>query len=184
MSDAIRPRNALALGVVATIVALSGCSGSTNVTPPGYNSADAAFIRDMAVHHGRALELGRLASARGTDPRVRAFGARIVREQTPEHDHLESWVKTLGLTANPAADSAMASGYVSDASYAALMKLSGPAFDKQVLLLSASSEDGAVTMAQAELATGTYEPARALAKSISGAKGTEIPELRKLAQQL
>ena len=138
----------------------------------------------MLVHHARALELGQLASTHGTDPRVRAFGLRIVREQTPEHDHLQAWVTSFKLNTDAGTDRAMASGYVSDASYAALQKLSGSAFDKQVLLLSASSETGAVTMAEGELAGGSYKPALALATSIDGAKGTEIPELRKLAQQL
>jgi uncharacterized protein (DUF305 family) len=184
MFRATPPRKALALGVVTVIVALTGCSASPHVAPTSHNSADSMFIRDMMVHHGRALQLGQLASTRGADPRVRSFGSRIVREQTPEYQHLQSWVTTLGLTVNPTADSAMASGYVSDTSWAALMKLSGPAFDKQVLLLSAASETGAVTMAEAELAGGTYKPALALATSIEGAKGTEIPELRKLAQKV
>jgi uncharacterized protein (DUF305 family) len=184
MSGAVRPLRALALGLVALLVALTGCSGGKDAATEGHNSADTAFVRDMLVHHGRALDLGRLAAARGTDSRVRAFGDRIVREQTPEHDHLQAWVTTLHLSTDAATDRAMASGYVSDASYAALQKLSGSAFDMQVLLLSASSETGAVTMAEAELAGGTYKPALMLAKSIDGAKGTEIPELRKLAQQV
>jgi uncharacterized protein (DUF305 family) len=184
MSDAIRPRHALVLGVVALSVALMGCSGSKSVASTGHNSADNAFIRDMLVHHGRALDLGRLAAARGTDPRVRAFGDRIIREQTPEHEHLQAWATALKLSTNAATDRAMASGYVSDTSYAALQRLTGSAFDKQVLLLSASSETGAVTMAKAEVASGTYKPARALAASINGAKGTEIPELRKLAGEI
>jgi uncharacterized protein (DUF305 family) len=184
MSDAIRPRTTLALSVLAMILALSGCSGSRDAAPADHNSADSAFIRDMLIHHGRALDLGHLASARGTDPGVRAFGNRIVREQTPEHDHLQSWVTALKLSTNPATDREMASGYVSDSSYAALQKLSGTAFDRQVLLLSASSETGAVKMAEAELAGGTYKPAVALAKSIDSAKGTEIPELQKLAAKV
>jgi len=53
-----------------------------------------------------------------------------------------------------------------------------------VLLLSASSEQGAVAMARTELADGRYAPARALATSISGAPRTEIPQLRALAAQV
>ena len=182
MVDVIRRRGAFAL--VALAVLLAGCSSGSGTSATGRNAADGTFVRDMLVHHGRALDLGRLAAARGTDPRVRAFGDRIVREQTPEHERLKSWVTTLALTAHPAADSAMASGYVSDTAYSALKNLTGTAFDKQVLLLSASSETGAVTMAEAELAGGEYQPALALAKSIEGAKTTEIPELRQLAGQL
>lgn len=170
--------------VAAALTVVSACGNDAAGAPAARDAADSAFISDMLVHHARALELGHLAGARGTDPRVRAFGERIVREQTPEHSHLEAWVRTLGVRVDPMTDAAMASGYVTDSSYTALQKLSGAAFDKQVLLLSASSEDGAVEMAQTELAGGKYEPALALARSINGAKGTEIPELRKLAAQL
>lgn len=173
-------------GAVIFVLALTACSSSSapKAAQPTVSSADRAFVRDMLVHHERALQIGQLAASRGSDPRVRAFGQRILREQTPERERLQGWVMTLKVRSDPAQDTRMASGYVTDAQYASLQRLHGNQFDRQVLLLSASSETGAVQMAQEELSGGRYSPARALATSIAGARQTEIPELRKLAAAL
>ncbi|GAA2066795.1 hypothetical protein GCM10009722_31500 [Williamsia deligens] len=62
--------------------------------------------------------------------------------------------------------------------------MSGVAFDRAFLLDSADSETGAAAMAQRELASGEYAPARELAASIATAPTTQIPKLRALASQL
>ncbi len=176
--------------LLAAAVLVAGCGGG----PPGQQpseqqpseqqpagQADRDFVAHMLVHHSRALELGTLGEQRGSDARVRAFGARIVREQTPEEQHLSSWSDSLHLAP---ASGAMAAGYVDDGSLAALQLRTGTAFDRQVLLLSASSEEGAVAMAREELAGGRDAAARQLATAISGAPTEEIPSLRALAAAL
>ena len=166
---------------VALLVAggLAGC-GSSGASATS-TSADAAFVRHMLPHHVRAIAVGQLAEHRGADPRVRAFGGRIVREQTPEERRLASWVGTLGLTRAPE-DAAAATGIVSDPALARLRaQPRGRAFDRAVLLASARAELGAASMAALELRSGTYAPARALARSISTAPGGEVRELRALA---
>lgn len=137
----------------------------------------------MLPHHQRALQVGALAAQKGNDPRVRAFGQRIIAEQTPEEQRLVGWVTTLHLTRQPS-DAMMADGYITDGELGRLQAESGPTFDHDFLLLSARSESGAATMAQQELAGGTYLPARTLATSIAGAPHSEIPQLRALAAGL
>jgi uncharacterized protein (DUF305 family) len=192
MSDGRRRPLAVATAtLLAGLLGLTGCGGGST-TPAGTSaarpqtasSADGDFVRHMRVHHERALQLGQAALDHGTDQRVRDFGRRILTEQTPERGRLDGWVGALRLTPQPVADSMQATGYVTDARYRQLVSEPGPRFDRDVLLLSASSEDGAVTMAEAELRSGTYPPARELATSIAGAKNSEIPELRRLAAQL
>jgi uncharacterized protein (DUF305 family) len=138
----------------------------------------------MLPHHERALELGTAARDRGTDPRVRAFGVRILAEQTPERANLAQWATTLGVVVQPSSDHQDAAGYATDDTYRRLLAEPARAFDRDVLLLSASSEQGAVAMSQTELAGGSYRPARELATSIVGAQSGEIPELRRLAADL
>ncbi|WP_308286209.1 DUF305 domain-containing protein [Actinomycetospora soli] len=137
----------------------------------------------MLPHHERALQVGALMAAQGSDPRVREFGQRIVTEQTPERDRLQSWVTTLHLTESPS-DATMASGYIDDATLARLHGETGTAFDRDALLSSASSETGAAQMSAVELQGSTYAPARDLATAISTAPAGEIPQLRYLATQL
>jgi uncharacterized protein (DUF305 family) len=178
------PRPGPLVGLVAALV-LAGCGGSSGdaVPSPGASRADEAFVLHMLVHHRRAIAVGRLAERRGTDPRVRAFGARIVREQTPEAERLAAWVRTLGLTTSPS-DAGMATGFVDDDEYRRLGRASARRFDREVLLASARRETGAAAMAREELRSGTYGPARALARAIAGAPRGQIPQLRALAADL
>ncbi len=179
------PPRAQRLWLTLTCCALACVACSSAHTPPSTpTTSDREFVADMLVHHQRALQLGALAAQRGNDPRVRAFGRRIVREQTPEAHELQGWVTKLGLRLDSAKSRRMAAGYVSDTDYDGLTRLHGVSFDRRVILLSASSELGAVTMAEEELAGGRYGPARDLATSIDGAKSSEIPELRQLAASL
>ena len=177
------PRRVVVLLPALTCLAIAACSSPASPSAPPSNDADAAFVLHMLPHHQRALQVGQLAAERGSDPRVRDFGQRILREQTPEAAELTGWVSTLGLTTT-AGDAGMADGYVDDAAYARLQAESGPAFDRDVLLASASSETGAAAMAARELAGGSYDPARQLAQAISTAPGGEIPELQALAATL
>ncbi len=178
--------------VILGAVMLGACGGSSSATKPaapastaraGAVPADATFVRHMLPHHLRALQVGELAAQKGSDPRVRAFGRRIIAEQTPEEQRLARWVATLHVNRAPG-DAMMADGYISDATLARLRTESGPTFDHAFLVLSARSETGAATMAQQELAGGTYGPARTLAASIAGAPHSEIPQLRALAASL
>ncbi|GGF94965.1 hypothetical protein GCM10007304_06010 [Rhodococcoides trifolii] len=169
-------RAVVAVGLVLTAV---GCSSAA----PSHNDADAAFVLHMLPHHQRALEVAALAAATASDPRVTAFGERIVSEQTPEEQNLTRWVDDLDLPVQPD-DSTMADGYIDDTAFARLKTESGTTFDRDFLLLSALSEEGAAAMANVELQGGTYEPALTLAQSISTAPDTQIPELRDLANQL
>ena len=180
----------LALVAVLAAVALAGCGASTpgpapapSAAAPAANAADAAFVLPMRVHHQRALQVGALLAQRGSDPRARAFGERIVAEQTPEEAHLAEWVGTLGLTPT-AGDASMALGFIDDAALTRLATEPPGAVDRDALLLSARSEAGAAQMSQAELASGIYPPARALAASIATAPTGEIPALQQLAAAL
>lgn len=77
-----------------------------------------------------------------------------------------------------------ADGYITNRQLAQLLSESGLTFDRQVLLLSARSEEGAVAMARPELAGGHYAPAHQLAAAISGAPTSEIPQLKALAARV
>ncbi len=171
-----------AFGAVLVLL-LSGCGGASTPSAPTVTAADSTFVRHMLPHHQRAIAAGALAAQQGSDPRVRAFGQRIVAEQTPEEQRLAEWVATLHLSQQPS-DAMAADGYIDDAALTRLQTEVDTVFDRDVLLLSARSEIGAAGMARTELAAGTYPPARTLAQAISGAPQSEIPELQVLAAAL
>jgi uncharacterized protein (DUF305 family) len=189
-----RPAGTAKVAFMALLILITAACGaipaSSGPPPPPITSAalgstptDAAFVLHMLPHHQRALQVGALGAAKGSDPRVRAFGQRILTEQTPEEQRLTGWVSGLHLNPGPT-DAAMAQGYIDDTTYRRLQSESGAAFDRDMLLLSARSETGAAAMSRDELAAGAYPPARDLATAISTARTGEIPQLQALAAQL
>ena len=78
------PARTLLAGVVAvaTTLLVAACGGSSGL-PAGTNgkAADVTFLQDMIPHHEQAIAAGQVAANIGADPRVTAFGRRIVREQ-------------------------------------------------------------------------------------------------------
>ncbi|WP_188487817.1 DUF305 domain-containing protein [Williamsia phyllosphaerae] len=171
---------AFSAAVLVTSAGLTAC-GSDDAAAT-HNDTDGLFISAMAMHHERAIEVGQLAANKGSDARVRDFGRLIVSQQSPELKALRGWSSEV--PAPPNVDMGMPDGYVTDAELARLRGETGVTFDRDVLLASASSETGAAAMAQRELASGIYDPARTLATSIATAPTTQIPKLHELAAQL
>ena len=170
----------LAFTVLAPAVLLAACGGSA----PRADAADTTFLTDMSSHHAQAIAAARIAATRGSDPRVRAFAQRIVAEQTPELQRMQAAAGAAHLHLSATAGAAMAVHRIDAADLAQLQTLSGSAFDRRFLSLSITSEQGAVTMAKAELAGGKDAAARAVAGPISGADHSEIPQLQALLAAL
>jgi uncharacterized protein (DUF305 family) len=158
------------------VLVLLGACGS----PAHNNWTDVEFLSRMLPHHAAALAAGRLAAKQGSDPRVRAFGRRVLAEQTPEVSRMMAIGVREHLRLDLAAGSAHAQHEISPTELARLTRLRGNEFDRAFLLLSIQSEDGAAQMARTELAGGRNRPALVLAKSIASAPDGEIPELRAL----
>ncbi len=159
---------------VMTALALTGCSSSA-VKP---NAADQVFLQEMIPHHERAIEVARIGQVSATDPRVRAFAVRIVREQRPELATMQKAARGLHLDLHDGAQ--MADHRIDDAQVAELRRLTGLAFDQEFLRLHIASEGGAAAMARAEDRSGDQARLLTLAKSIASAPSTQIPELERL----
>lgn len=176
-------------GVLSCLLAV-GVTACGSSSPPATahagvaTAADRAFLQDMQPHHEQAIAAARLAVTRASDPRVRAFAERIVAEQTPELTRMQAVTSAAHLTLDLSAGADMAVHRISPQQLSALGGLRGSAFDRQFLTLSISSEQGAVEMAQAEVAGGRDPAAVAIARPISGADHSEIPQLQALLAQL
>lgn len=159
---------------------LAGCSSSTGRAAP--NATDRAFLQMMIPHHERAIAVARIGESSASDARVRAFAARIVREQSPELSTMRHLAN--GLSLDLAAGARSATDRIADNEVAALRRLRGRAFDQQFLRLHITSETGAAAMGRDELHGGAEGASRKLAKSIASAPSTQIPELRRLLTAL
>ncbi|GAC1445423.1 MAG: hypothetical protein NVS3B26_24360 [Mycobacteriales bacterium] len=161
------------------VLVLAGACGT-----PSRCTTDAAFLSRMLPHHAAALAAGKLAAERGSDPRVRAFGRRVLAEQTPEVTRMHVIAARERLPLDTAAGSAEAMQEISATELAGLARMQGADFDRTFLTLSIRSEEGAAQMARTELAGGRIRAALQLATSIASAPDGEILELRALLAAL
>jgi len=75
---------------------------SIAMSQTGYLPADAAFMQDMIIHHGQAVEMNALIADRHQDQRIAKLGTRIATSQTSEIAMMKTWLTERGETiANP-----------------------------------------------------------------------------------
>jgi uncharacterized protein (DUF305 family) len=184
---------------------MSGMSGSSSASPSAgastdasFNDADVAFAQGMLPHHEGAIEMAQLATDRAADPRVRDLATNIEAAQAPEIDTLNGWLDQWGATPSGSASSSSAgmdgmdhSGQDMDdmggdmgMDLDALAAASGPDFDRLFLTQMVTHHQGAVAMAETEIADGEYPDAIAMAESIRDSQSTEIDQMQDLLGQV
>lgn len=176
-----------------------------------FNAADVAFAQMMIVHHQGAIQMADLAPSRAQNQDVLALASRIKAAQAPEIDQMTSWLTAwgaaapsmmagsatsgmggmdhggmdMGGTASVAESSAMSMpGMMSGDQMQQLESASGAAFDKMFLELMIVHHQGAVEMAETEIADGSNPEAVALAQKIKSDQTAEIAEIQALLQTL
>ncbi|SHN78398.1 Uncharacterized conserved protein, DUF305 family [Geodermatophilus obscurus] len=200
----------LAGALVVSSLVLAGCaddssdavghgsmmSGSTSASPSvgleaDHNAADVEFASGVIPHHMQAIAMSRLATDRAVDLRVEDLAARIEAAQTPEIETLSSWLEQWGAEPDMGGmdhggmgASAGMGGMMSEQDMHDLMAASGVAFDRLFLQQMTVHHQGAVTMAETEIADGQNADAIALAESIRDSQTAEIAEMQQLLTEL
>lgn len=205
LTHALTARTRVALAG-ATLLALTaaGCSAAApadpgTADPPApssaseaaddatFNEADVAFAQMMIIHHRDAVDMARMAPERTTDPDVLALADAIAAAQQPEIDLMSGWLE--GWDAElPPEGSSMAPmehgetmpGAMSEDQMAQLEGSRDAAFDAAFLTLMIGHHEGAIEMAEDELADGVDPAALALAQQIITTQSAEIDAMREL----
>lgn len=216
-----RTKAALAAAAAATALLVAGCAGSSAASHDGHDDragaahsapasttsaspstsaahsdVDAAFARDMVVHHEGALDMAELAVERASTPEVRALAERVRAAQQPEIDLMQGWLAAWG--EDPAGGEQESQhgdqhgGHGTDPSSmgmseqdaAALEAATGTAFDRLFLQQMTVHHEGAVEMAREEQVSGSDPQARALAQRIEADQTAEVAEMAALLAQL
>jgi len=174
-------RITLLLVAVAASLSFAACggSGSGSSAPAGdHNAADVAFATDMIPHHRQAVEMAGFAS-----PEVKALAQQIQGAQDPEIATMTGWLTAWNVPV-PAAGHGMhgmgGTGMMSEQDMTRLQTLSGSAFDREFLTMMTAHHNGAIEMADTELAQGSYPPAKALATSIKNSQTAEVQRMKDL----
>lgn len=202
--SALSARLAAALAAVAAAVFLTSCTSAAGDTvaddhaehtqsgqddaadgvQQAHNSDDIAFAQNMFPHHKQALELVDLARGRSSDPALHELASAIGAAQGPEMGELADMLRSWGqdpdaVGAHTGHDAAMP-GMVDEAAVSRLESLNGSEFDTLWLESMISHHQGAVEMAEAEIANGENADAKALAERIVETQEAEIEQMNQM----
>lgn len=199
------PRTALVLGTaVAAALMLGACSAGTDSGTPStssssgavatqqadaeHNGADVMFAQMMVPHHEQAVQMSDLLLAKeGIEPEVAELAEQIMAAQAPEIETMNGWLEAWGIDPDLVDHSQMdhvgMDGVLSNAELKELEAADTEEATRLYLEGMIAHHEGAVTMAEAEVADGAYPPAIELAEAVIAVQEAEIEQMRGLLGQ-
>jgi uncharacterized protein (DUF305 family) len=152
--------------------------------PAGYNADDVAFATNMIPHHQQAVDLSAMVPDRSTNAGLVALAQQISAAQQPEIDvmkvFLVQWNENPDTNSGHAGHGNAMQGMVDAATMTKLESLTGAAFDKLWLESMIGHHQGAIEMANAEIANGDNVDAKDLAKNIVTTQEAEIGQMKQM----
>ena len=170
----------------------SSSQSSPAAQPAGFNEQDVDFATNMIPHHQQAIEMAAMVPDRSTDPAVLKLASDISAAQGPEIETLKVFLVQWRQGADTPAPSESPDphqgmdpsmdmqGMVDAAAIANLASLKGPEFDKLWMQSMISHHEGAIEMANAEIAGGANVDAKTLAQQIVTAQQGEITQMKQM----
>lgn len=189
---------ALSATVLLATALVAGCgSSASSSSADSATATDKAFVRQMVPHHQLAVQMAKMAQTQGQHPQTKQLANDIVRTQNSEIAQMTSISKTLGVKPAVAmhgmdmhspdmAGDAKTLGLQMDAMGMSMnmdMLDGAKPFDRAFIDMMVPHHQGAVRMANAELATGKNPDLRKLAKGIIAAQAKEIREMNQWRQR-
>ncbi|MEO9326361.1 DUF305 domain-containing protein [Gordonia aurantiaca] len=182
-----------AAGGASTTTAASSALTPTSVTSPdtpaAHNEADIAFNSMMIVHHQQAVEMADLVEDRTTNAELIALADRIEDAQEAEIDQMTDRLRSWGV-AVPDDDhnghmqhgphSGAMGGMMSAQEMTTLQNARGAEFDRLWLEGMIRHHEGAIEMADEELADGVNPASKELATQVRQTQRSEIDQMRKM----
>lgn len=188
------------LAALATVLFLSACtspasdghaehgteSASADAKPAEFNDADMTFASDMMPHHKQAVEMSAMVPERSTNPEVVKLAADISAAQGPEIETMKvllvQWTGGEAPVGHEGHDTAgmQMPGMTDEATMTKLESLKGAEFDTLWLQSMIRHHEGAIAMANTELADGTNVDAKALARVIVSGQESEITQMKQM----
>lgn len=175
----------LALAVACGVSSCGGptavdhTAGSNSSQAAQHNADDVAFAVNMRPHHQQAVELSAMVPSRTTNPDLLVVAKHISMDQQAEIRTFNGLLARWGNPVAPRGGMTM-SGMVDTSTMIKLRSLRGTAFDELWMTSMIAHHQGAITMAQAELARGQSPDARHIAEMIVTAQKREISRMKDL----
>jgi uncharacterized protein (DUF305 family) len=177
---------AILVGVVSVVLLLVP-------RPPGEDSPEAGFARDMEIHHAQAVRMAEVVRDRTEDPAVRILATDIVLTQQAEIGQMRGWLEAWGLPAS-SSEPPMAwmghpqgtgpmPGMATSEDLARLQQASPEEADEQFLRLMIPHHQAAVAMSEAVLERGGRPEVLRFAQRTATEQQEEIRGMQALLQR-
>lgn len=173
-----------------TAVETTATSGSSTTEAAGqsaqHSEADVMFAQMMMPHHQQAIEMSAIILAKdGVPDDVTARADEIKAAQGPEIEQLTTWLEQWGEPTQPqdmdgGHDMSEMEGMLSDEELQQLSDAPGPEAAELFLNQMIAHHEGAVSMAEDEIANGIYQLAIDLAQTIIDTQQQEIDTMRQM----
>jgi uncharacterized protein (DUF305 family) len=170
--------------LVVTVLALYLTS-----RPPGDDSAEAGFARDMMVHHAQAVEMAGILRDKSVSPEMETLATDIALTQQAQIGQMQGWLAVWGLPMTGAeppmawmdhhTDGRMP-GMATPEEIGALREAPPEEAEKRFLRLMIPHHQAAVPMAEAVLEETDRLEVRQLAGAIAASQKAEIETMRDL----
>ena len=165
---------------------MTASSASATPAPAGtFNDADVTFLQMMYPHHEQAVQMADLVPSRSQDQQVIDLAAEIKAAQAPEMTQMQQMLESFGKSV-PSGGDPMGHdmpGMMSPEQMSSLEGMSGPEFDRMWLEMMIDHHNGAIQMAQTEIASGANPEAKQMAETIVTTQQREIDQMTAMLAQ-
>lgn len=174
----------------SSAAAPAGSASASTSASAEFNDADVMFVQMMMPHHEQAVAMSdTLLAKSGVDSDVTTLAEQIKAAQQPEIDTMKGYLAAWGQQemsggAMGGMDHGNDDGMASDAELKEFGQADGETGQKMYLRLMTAHHQGAITMAEAEVADGKNPDAIALARNIVTTQQREVGVMRDLLAQL
>jgi len=196
-------RIALLPVAVAAAIAFAGCSADDGMSGMGHNTAspaatssatpmgefteaDVMFAQMMIPHHEQAVDMSDMVlSKSGINPEVQALAKQIKVAQQPEIDMMNAWLEAWGRVPMPEGSHHSSSdGMMTEEQMQELDEANSAEGQRLFLEGMIRHHQGAIKMAQAEIAAGENPDAITLAKNIAESQQAEVDTMTELLNKI
>lgn len=150
-----------------------------------FSAADVMFAQMMIPHHEQAIEMSDIVlTADGIDPGVVELAEQIKAAQQPEIDQMNEWLDEWDAGGSMAGHDGHGSmdGMMTESDLQALEDADGDEASRLFLEQMIVHHEGAIAMAEREVAGGRHEGAVTMAREIIEVQKGEIEHMREMLE--
>ncbi|PTA68237.1 DUF305 domain-containing protein [Deinococcus arcticus] len=172
-------RRRLLLPALLLLAALLGVAllVAPRLLPPGEQSPEVRFVREMTQHHTQAVDMAIRIRERSRDEALRTIALDMLLSQQEQIGQMRGWLTIWGRPwggEGMSAGHARQMGMATPAEVARISTLPPRQSEVQFLQLMTRHHQGALAMVTPVLSAGVRPEVRALARQIQGAQAAEI----------